>query len=87
VAEREGIAGYEIALNYNGLAFALLPRAASQIKGAGRIQLLSVNESEYHANPCRKYVKQRGSRWQLTGEGLRQVEMLIYSGTVQKQIR
>jgi len=37
-----------------------------------------VNEAEYHANPCRKYVKQRGSHWQLTGEGLRQVEMLIY---------
>ena len=77
-AEKEGIAGYEIALNYNGVAFALLPRAASEIKGAGRIQLLSVNEAEYRANPCRKYVKQRGSHWQLTGEGLRQVEMLIY---------
>ena len=32
VAEKEGIAGYEMALNYNGVPFALLPRAASEIK-------------------------------------------------------
>jgi murein DD-endopeptidase MepM/ murein hydrolase activator NlpD len=78
VADREGVAGYEIALNYNGLAFALLPRAASEIKGASRIQLISVNDREYHANPCRKYVTERTGRWQLTNNGLRQVEMLIY---------
>ena len=50
-ADQEGIAGYEIALNYNGVAFALMPRAASEIKGAAKIQLLSVNAAEYHANP------------------------------------
>ena len=26
-AEKEGVAGYEITLNYNGVAFALMPRA------------------------------------------------------------
>ena len=78
VAEKEGVAGYEIVFNYNGAAFALLPRAASEMKGTGRIQLLSVNEKEYHANPCRKDVKQFGSRWQLTENGRRMVEMLIY---------
>jgi hypothetical protein len=77
-ADQEGIAGYEIALNYNGVAFALMPRAASEIKGAAKIQLLSVNAAEYHANPCRKLVVQRGSRWQLTEKGRRDVEQLTY---------
>ncbi|MEY4916797.1 MAG: hypothetical protein RL616_710 [Verrucomicrobiota bacterium] len=78
VAEKEGVAGYEIALNYNGVAFALLPRAASEIKGAARIQLLSVNAGEANANRCRKLVVQRGSRWQLTDKGRREVELLVY---------
>jgi murein DD-endopeptidase MepM/ murein hydrolase activator NlpD len=78
VAEKEGVAGYEIALNFNGVAFALIPRASSEIKGSGKIQLLSVNEAEYRANPCRKLVAQRGSRWQLTQKGLREIELLIY---------
>ena len=78
VAQKEGVAGYEIALNYNGVAFALMPRAASEIHGAGRFQLLSVNEDEEKANPCRHLVVQRGGRWQLTDNGIRELEMLIY---------
>ena len=77
-ADQEGIAGYEIALNYNGVAFALMPRAASEIKSAAKIQLLSVNAAEYRANPCRKLVVLRGSHWQLTDKGRRDVEQLIY---------
>ena len=76
-ADKEGVAGYEVALNYNGVAFALMPRAAAEIKGNGRIQLLSVNETEYRAHPCRKLVVQHGSRWQLTDRGEREMELLI----------
>jgi murein DD-endopeptidase MepM/ murein hydrolase activator NlpD len=78
VADKQGVAGYEIALNYNGVAFALLPRAASEIKGAGKFQLLSVNEAVQKANPCRKLVVKRGSRWQLTDKGLRELGLLVY---------
>jgi murein DD-endopeptidase MepM/ murein hydrolase activator NlpD len=77
-ADKEGIAGYEVALNYNGVAFALMPRAASEIKSAAKVQLLSVNEAEYRAHPCRKLVVQRGGRWQLTDKGQREIEMLTY---------
>ena len=77
-AEKEGVAGYEISLNYNGVAFALMPRGASEIKGAAKIQLLSVNAAEYRAHPCRKLVVQRGSRWQLTDKGQREIQSLIY---------
>lgn len=78
IAEKEGVAGYEMALNYNAVPFALIPRAASEIKSSARIQLLSVNAPIAAANPCRHLVLQRGSHWQLTDKGLRQIEMLIY---------
>ena len=77
-ADKEGVAGYEIALNYNGVAFALMPRAASEIKGAAKLQLVSVNEKEQRAHPCRRLVTQRGSRWQLTDKGARELGLLIY---------
>jgi murein DD-endopeptidase MepM/ murein hydrolase activator NlpD len=78
IAEKEGVAGYELALNYNAVPFAIMPRAASEIKSAARIQLLSVNAPIAIANPCRHLVAQHGSRWQLTDKGIRQLEMLIY---------
>jgi murein DD-endopeptidase MepM/ murein hydrolase activator NlpD len=77
-AQREGVAGYEVALNYNGVAFALMPRAASEIHGNARFQLLSVNEAEEKANPCRHLVVRRGGRWELTDAGIRELEMLTY---------
>ena len=48
---KEGVAGYEIALNYTGLPFELIPRAASEINGKARFQLLSVNEAEQQQRP------------------------------------
>jgi len=77
-ADKEGVAGYEIALNYNAVPFALLPRAASEITGKAKFQLLSVNAAEYQAHPCRRLVVQHGSRWVLTEKGLRELEMLTY---------
>jgi murein DD-endopeptidase MepM/ murein hydrolase activator NlpD len=77
-AQQEGIAGYEIALNFNGVAFELIPRAASEIKGNARFQLLSVNEAEYQKNPARRLVAKRGARWELTSHGLTQLEMYAY---------
>ena len=76
VAEKEGVAGYEIAFNYNGVAFALMPRAESEIKSRAKFQLLSVNEAVERANSCRKLVVQRGGRWQLADAGIRELELL-----------
>ncbi|MEI9960747.1 MAG: M23 family metallopeptidase [Limisphaerales bacterium] len=77
-AAKEGVAGYEIALNFNGVPFALMPRAASEIKSPAKIQLLSVNSKEYRANPCRRLVAQIGGRWQLTEGGRRALDLLTY---------
>jgi hypothetical protein len=72
------VAGYEIALNFNGVPFVLMPRAESEIKSRAKFQLLSVNEDEEKAEPCRRLVVKRGSRWQLTDAGIRQLELLVY---------
>ena len=78
VAEKEGVAGYELALNFNGLPFELIPRAASEIKGKSKFQLLSVNAEEKQKHPCRRLVVQKGSRWDLSNHGLQLLELLTY---------
>ncbi|MGA2683500.1 MAG: M23 family metallopeptidase [Verrucomicrobiota bacterium] len=75
---QEGVAGYEIALNFNAVPFELMPLAPSEIKGNGKFQLLSVNEAEERANPCDHLVVKRGSRWELTDKGLHELELLTY---------
>lgn len=78
VAEKEGMAGIEMALNYNGVPFRLVPRAASEMPGRAKVQLLSVNEEEYRRNPCRKLVVKRGGRWELTRQGNELLDLLTY---------
>jgi murein DD-endopeptidase MepM/ murein hydrolase activator NlpD len=78
VAAQEGVAGYEIALNYNAVPITLMPLAAPEIKGGEKFQLLSVNEAEERANPCRHLVVQRRGHWELTETGRRELELLTY---------
>jgi hypothetical protein len=78
VAQKEGTAGYEVAFNFNGVAFELIPRAASEIKGKAKFQLISVNEDEYRRNPCRRLVSKRGSHWELASAGINLLELLTY---------
>ena len=78
LAEKEGVAGYEISLNYNGVPYRLIPRAASEIKAKARFQLLSVNEAEYRKNPCRRLVSKRGDHWALARNGQNLLELLTY---------
>lgn len=78
VAEKEGLVGYEVALNYVGLPFELTPRADSEIKGKSRFQLLSVNAAERQRNPCRKLVVEKRGRWELTSTGVHLLELLTY---------
>lgn len=78
LAQKEGVAGYEMALNFNALPFELIPRAASEIKGKAKVQLLSVNEAEAHKNPARRLVVQSGTRWALTSHGLQAIDLITY---------
>ncbi|MCI0536937.1 MAG: M23 family metallopeptidase [Verrucomicrobiales bacterium] len=78
MAERDGIAGYEIALNYNGLPYQLIPRAATELKSEAKVRLLSVNEAEQRSHPCRKLVIKRGARWELSNAGLHLIGLLTF---------
>jgi hypothetical protein len=78
---KSAVAGYEIAFNYHGLPFRLIPRTAGElqaVQGASRYRLLSVNEAEQKAHPCGKLVVMRSGRWQLTGAGERLLDLLTF---------
>ncbi|MBI3418453.1 MAG: M23 family metallopeptidase [Verrucomicrobia bacterium] len=78
LTEREGIAAYEIALNFNGVPFQVTPRAGSETKGRNGPRLLSVNEGEYEQHHCRRLVARRAGHWELTPTGSRLLELLTY---------
>ncbi|HMJ90928.1 MAG TPA: M23 family metallopeptidase [Candidatus Acidoferrum sp.] len=75
-AQTEGVAGHELALDFNGVPIAITPRAGSEIKSKTRYQVLSVNAVVQKENPCRKLVTQRGSSWQLTSQGINFLDLL-----------
>ena len=78
VAQAEGVAGYEIALNYVGFPYELIPRASSEIKTKSKVLLLSVNDEERTKHPCRKLVVQRRGKWESTNAGLHLIDLLTY---------
>ena len=80
LARKEGVIGYEIALNFNGIPFELIPRSASEpaAKGKSKFQLLSVNEAEESKNPGRRLVSKSRSHWQLASHGLELLDLLTY---------
>lgn len=75
-ARQEGVAGYEIALNYYGLPFKLVPLAASELKSRARYHLVEVNTAEHQARPCGKLVTRSGGGWRLTATGERFLDLL-----------
>ena len=78
VAENQGVAAYELVLNFNGVPTRLIPRAASELKSTAKLQLLSVNEAEYHRCPCRKLVAKHGTSWELGENGRRLIGLITY---------
>ncbi len=78
VADREGVAGYELSLSFNGMPCRLIPKAASELKGTGKWTLISVNETEARANPCSKLVFKRGQLWTLTGRAEQILSLLLW---------
>lgn len=78
LAEKEGVAGYEIALDFNGVAFQLIPRTAEEIKSMARVQMVSVNEDERARHPCRHLVTKKSGRWELTNNGLSLIDLMIF---------
>ena len=78
VAQREGIAGYELSLTFNGLPVRIIPRVASELKSPAKVTLLSVNDSEWNSHPCAKLVFKRGQAWTLLPRGQQLLDLLTY---------
>jgi murein DD-endopeptidase MepM/ murein hydrolase activator NlpD len=78
VAEKEGVAGYELVLNYVGVPIRVIPRTASELKSKARFYLVSVNAVEQQKNPCCKLVTQRRGRWELANNGQKLLSLLTY---------
>jgi peptidoglycan LD-endopeptidase LytH len=76
IAQTQGVAGYELALDFNGMPFQIIPRAASEIPSKSRVQVLSVNAAEQQAHPCRRLVVKRGNTWALTAKGTDLLELI-----------
>lgn len=76
--QTEGVAGYEISLNFNGVPTKISPRAASEIGSGPKFQLLSVNAAEQTSHPCRKLVTRQGAGWRLTERGSNHLRLLSY---------
>lgn len=76
LAQKEGVAGYEIAFDFNAVPIQLTPRAASEIKFKARYQLLTVNAAEEEKNPCRHLVARRGQNWELTSQAINFLDLL-----------
>jgi hypothetical protein len=76
--QRDQIAGWELALGFNGVPLHATPRGRTEIPSTDRLQLLSVNPEVAAAHPCGKLVVHRGKSWSLTAKGTRQLEVLAY---------
>jgi murein DD-endopeptidase MepM/ murein hydrolase activator NlpD len=77
-AEMEGVAGYEISLNYVGLPYRMMPLSAAELKSRSPVFLVSVNTEEQSRNPCGKLVTQRKGAWELTNAGKNLISLLTF---------
>jgi murein DD-endopeptidase MepM/ murein hydrolase activator NlpD len=78
VAEREGVAGYELVLNFLGIPFQVIPRAASELLSKAPVYLVSVNAAEHRRNPSGKLLTNHGGRWALSRTGEKLISLIIY---------
>lgn len=77
-AEKEGVAGYEIALTCHGSPTRLIPRAESELRSKARINILGVNPPVFAGCPCSKLLTKSGSSWSFTAKGDRLMSLLTY---------
>lgn len=77
-AEKEGFAAYEVALDFNGVPFRLIPRGRSELEGRPERRLLSVNEELRRTHPCRDLVKRSHGEWAFSRSGRRRIELLTH---------
>lgn len=78
VAEKDGVAGWEIAVTFNGTPIRLIPRSEAELKSKSKFSVLAVNEKLLAIAPCGKLLKKSGSSWSLTNTGEQLFGKLVY---------
>ncbi len=74
-ASHDPIAGWELALGFNGVPLHATPRTRSELTKVSN-NLLSVNSEVAQAHPCGKLVVRHGQFWSLTPKGTHQLDLL-----------
>jgi hypothetical protein len=69
---------YEIALDFNGAPIELVSRGASEVKGAAKMRVISVNSEELDRCHCCRLVTRKSGKWQLSVSGENRIRLLTY---------
>jgi murein DD-endopeptidase MepM/ murein hydrolase activator NlpD len=77
-ATANGIAAYDIALDFNGAPIELIPRAATELKSMSRVRLYGINDAEVSKHRCAKLLTTRKGRRELSYTGEQRVNLLTY---------
>jgi peptidoglycan LD-endopeptidase LytH len=77
-AERAGIDGYELVINFAGIPCQLIPRSKQEVKFEAGYKLLRVIESEALSKRCRKLITKERGKWRLTKTGTRFLDILTF---------
>ena len=78
VAEKEGVDGYEIVINYAGIPCQLIPRSKNEVEFGKSYTLLKVDDTLARQRRCRKLLQFKGGKWSLSTSGKRFLDMLTY---------
>jgi len=74
----DGLAGYEVSLDSNGVPVRCVPRDAGAFSDNKPIKLLNVDTEAYKQAPCRKLVFKKGQQWVITAKGLEHLKLLAH---------
>jgi murein DD-endopeptidase MepM/ murein hydrolase activator NlpD len=77
-AEKEGVAGYEISLNFVGVPYRMMPLTAGELQSKSTVYLVSVNAAERARDRSGKIVTERNGGWALTQAGRDLISLITY---------
>lgn len=78
-AERQGVAGYELTLDFAGVPCRVRPLAPGEVpRNKGRWGVTQVNPQELQRHGCRDLVAGRPGHWRLLPAGERLLDLLTY---------
>ncbi|MBG85983.1 MAG: hypothetical protein CMO80_03660 [Verrucomicrobiales bacterium] len=77
-AERAGIDGYELVINFAGIPCQLIPRSKTEIPFEKSYSIIRVVEEEALSKRCRKLITKERGKWRLTRKGVEFLDLITY---------